>query len=514
MVHCLLCGTPYTVNDAYCPGEQCGTDLHGQRTGDPACAVQAWCEPRRTTAAPGETVVVTLTLRNAGSAPDRYDPETPRDVGRRIGLDTSGPPDVYPGEERAWTIVYTVPVDVEDAIAPAGLFGLGGVDAGGGSAYEESARVVEETDVRMRVVSARDMRVAACAPFSVRVVSTDRDDRAPDGGPGHSPGGPTDPYRVRERRGGNRGARIAGAAVATVAAIVVALLVGMAMAGSDDNGKPAAKTSPARTTGSSTTGSGTASASTGPVSEAPVTSTPEASDSASASASASASSSPSASTNAPDKLTVPDVLGRTEAQGLAVLRSGGFRPAVIGSGGTIVSSDPAPGKKVDRAKPDIVIVMSGAVNSPAPPPPTTAPQGTPIPAVVGRSTSEAQARLQAVGLQAAVVEMETSASAPDTVVRSDPGAGRLVPNGSTVTLTIARAPAPTSSPTTTPAPAIVGLTVGAARAKLRESGLTLAVDDAQSGCRVASQSPGEGADVAVGGTVSATMATGCARVPR
>ncbi|MYV99045.1 PASTA domain-containing protein [Streptomyces sp. SID3343] len=507
MVHCLLCGTPYDLNDAYCPGEQCGTDLHGQRTGDPACAVQAWCEPRRLTAAPGETVMVTLTLRNAGSAPDRYDPEIPRDVGRRIGLDRTGPPDVYPGEERAWTIVYTVPVDVEDSIAPSGLFGLGGMDADGGSAYEQTSHVVEETDVAVRVVSARDMRVSARAPFSVRVVSTDRDDDR--GGPARSPSGPPGPYRDREHRNGRRGARIAGAAVATVAAIVVALLVGMAMAGSDGKSRPAAESTANGTARPSTTSGAT----TTPTVEAPVTGTPD--ETASASDSTSASPSTSTSTSAPGKLTVPDVVGRTEAQGVAMLRERGFRPAVVGSGGTVVSTDPSAGRKVDRDKPDVVVVMSGSAASPGPPATTAAPpplRQTPVPAVVGRSTSEAQSRLQAVGLGVALVEVESSTTPPDTVVRSNPGAGRLVPDGSTVTLTIARAPAPATSappPETTKAPGIVGLAVDRARERVRLAGLTLDVDDPQSKCTVASQSPQEGADVRVGGAVSATMATAC-----
>jgi beta-lactam-binding protein with PASTA domain len=503
MVHCLLCGTAYTLTDPYCPGEQCGTDLHGQRTGDPACAVQAWCEPRRLTAGPGETVMVTLTLRNAGTAPDRYDPEIPRDVGRRVGLDRSGPPDVYPGEERVWTIVYTVPVDVGDSIAPSDLFGLGGMEADGGSAFEEASHVVEETEVAVRVVSARDMRVSACAPFSVRVVSTDRDhDRD---GSASAPSGSARPRRDREHRSGRRGARIAGAAVATVAAIVVALLVGMAMAGSNGQGKPAAKS----TTNGSARPSATSGASGTPAVEAPVTSTPDESTSASDSATAS----PSTSTSAPGKLTVPDVVGRTEAQGVALLRERGFRPAVVGSGGTIVSTDPGAGRKVDRDKADIVVTMSGSAASPGPPATTTAPappRQTPVPAVVGRSTSEARSRLEAVGLGVALVEVESSTASPDTVVRSNPGAGRLVPDGSTVTLTVARAPAPATSsppPATTKAPGIVGLTVDGARARLRESGLTLAVDDPQSTCTVASQSPGEGAEVRAGGAVSATMAT-------
>jgi len=300
MAHCLLCGTPYVETDAYCPGEQCGTDLHGQRAGDPTCAVQAWCEPRRVTAAPGETVVVTLTLRNAGTAPDRYDPEIPRDVGRRIGLDRPGPPDVHPGERRSWTIVYTVPADIAETAAPGGLFGLGDVGVeGGGSAYEDDSRVVEDAEVALRVVSQRDMRIAASAPFSVRVLAGDRDDD------GFARGGPVaDPYDDRPRRGG-RG-RVVGAVLATVAAIVVAVLIGMAVAGSGGDDTPAAGTSmspsaSARSTGSAS-GEPSDGASPGPSASAST------SASASASASASTSVSASASTSAPDRVTVPDVV--------------------------------------------------------------------------------------------------------------------------------------------------------------------------------------------------------------
>lgn len=426
MVHCLLCGTPYLETDAYCPGEQCGTDLHGQRMGDPACAVQAWCEPRRITAAAGETVMVTLTLRNAGSAPDRYDPELPRDVGRRIGLDRPGSPDVYPGETRIWTIVYTVPPDIEDQVAPSGMFGLGEVGAdSGGSAFEPVSRVVEESEVPVRVVSARDMRVSACAPFSVRVVSTDRD---PDGGR-RPVGAPVDPYHDdRERRGGKRRTRIAGAVAATVAAIVAALLIGMAMAGSDDK-KPAARIGPTGSAASSAAFSPAAA----PTTEAPVTSTPDASDSA------------SPSTGAPGKLTVPNVVGMTEAQGVALLREKGFRGVVKGTGGTIASTDPAAGKKVDRDKAEIVVTMSGVrTTPPVTRPPITirptdpaspsAPVTTTVPPLSGLTVADATTALKSVRLN---IGLPAGASRSDVVTGSTPGSGEVVAIGTTVTVSVA-----------------------------------------------------------------------------
>ncbi|MFF7242744.1 PASTA domain-containing protein [Embleya sp. NPDC008237] len=429
MVHCLLCGTPYLETDAYCPGEQCGTDLHGQRMGDPECAVQAWCEPRRITAAPGETVMVALTLRNAGSAPDRYDCELPRDVGRRIGLDRPGPPDVYPGETRVWTIVYTVPLDIADQVPPGGLFGLGEVGRdSGGSAFEQTSRVVEESDVPVRVVSARDMRVAACAPFSVRVVSTDRDNDSPGGRAG---GAPTNPHHDdRARRGGGRRSRIVAAVLATVAAIVVAVLVGMAMAGSDDT-KPAARTDP---TGAAPSASATRSAAV-PTTEAPVTSTPDPSDSAS----------PSTSTSAPGKLTVPNVVGMTEAQGVALLRERGFRGTVRGTGGTIASTDPAAGRKVDRDKAEIVVVMSGVRTSPPITRPSTsttptdpasssAPATTTVPPLSGLTVAQAGTALRNARLD---IALPPGASRNDVVSGSDPKSGDVVPVGTTVTVSVA-----------------------------------------------------------------------------
>ncbi|MGC0416588.1 PASTA domain-containing protein [Embleya sp. AB8] len=428
MVHCLLCGTPYPETDAYCPGEQCGTDLHGQRMGDPALAVQAWCEPRRITAAPGETVMVTLTLRNAGSAPDRYDPELPRDAGRRIGLDRPGPPDVYPGEERVWTIVYTVPPDIEEQLAPSGIFGLGevGTDSGG-SAFEDTEHVVEETDVAVRVVSERDMRVAACAPFSVRVVAT-----GDEAAGGRAAGAPPDPYDgERGRRAGNRRTRIAAAVFGTVAAIVVALLIGMAMAGSDDT-KPAAKTRPSTAEPYATT------AGPGPTTEAPVTSTPDPSDSA------------GPSSSAPERLTVPNVVGMTEAQGVAVLREKGFRGTVKGSGGTIVSTDPAAGRKVDRDQADVVVVMSGSrttapatrpvtTGSPADSTPPVSPTTT-VPPLRGLSVSEADSQLASVDLVAKFVQVPTDGVPEGTVIGSSPAAGTALGRGSTVTVNVASAP--------------------------------------------------------------------------
>lgn len=498
MAHCLLCGTPYVETDAYCPGEQCGTDLHGQRAGDPTCAVQAWCEPRRVTAAPGETVVVTLTLRNAGTAPDRYDPELPGDLARRIGLDRSGPPDVQPGGRRAWTIVYTVPADIAETAVTGGLFGLGDVGVeGGGSAYEDASRVVEDTEVAVRVVSRRDMRIAASAPFSVRVLSTDGDG---DGG-GFARGGPAvDPYDDEPRRG--RRGRVVGAVLATVAAIVVAVLIGMAMAGSGGDDSPAAGAADSSSASARSTGSPSAGPAGGDSPGPSASASTSASASVSASASTSASPSPSASpgTSAPpEQVTVPDVVGRTRDRAVSTLRALGFRVTVFGTGARVASTDPAPGTRVDRDGAAVTVTMV----APLPAPATTAPapRTVAVPKVVGFASSEAAARLEAVGLRATVVDVERAGSEPDTVVDSSPAAGRVVALGSSVTLRVVREPAPTRSAV----PDVAKLDLAAARAKAKAAGFGLTANDEDSVCRVETQSPAADTLAVEGSVVSVVM---------
>jgi beta-lactam-binding protein with PASTA domain len=466
-------------------------------------------------AEPGETVLVTLTLRNAGSAMDRYEPDVPMDAGGRMGVDRAGFPDVYAGEQRVWTIVYTVPSDGgDDGFSGAGTgvgagagdgrgaFGLGGIDSGGGSAFEEPAeRFPERVDVSVRVGSVADVRVAACAVFSVRVVAAGQADGFAPVPTRHDVG---DSYGDDDdRRGGgdgNRKVRIAGATIATVVAVVLAVLVGMAVAKPGDDKKPAAKnavpTSMPEASGAATGASASASAE---------------SESAAATPSTSATATPSPSATA--AVTVPNVVGMTQAQGLAALRDKGFRPTVVGTGDKIASTDPAPGKKVDRAKTSITVTLS-ATPATSSPPPSTGAANPPdakvsVPGVANMTYAQAEARLTDQGFTVARVDEISADAAAGTVLRTNPGDGAMVVPGTKVTVTVAKA-----DDTMTVVPRIYDRYMPDAIATLQAAGLSFkppydVARDYQRMCRLSEFTPAEGTRVRKGSTITVLRVVGC-----
>ena len=84
---------------------------------------------------------------------------------------------------------------------------------------------------------------------------------------------------------------------------------------------------------------------------------------------------------------------------------------------------------------------------PAPAPPVTGPAG-PVPAVVGMTTEQASATLQAAGFGVRVVAAATTAGPPGTVLDQSPDGGTQLGAGASVTVVAVPAPAP---PPTTPA---------------------------------------------------------------
>jgi len=458
-------------------------------------------------AEPGETVVITLTVRNAGAVPDRYEPDMAPDVARRVGLDRSGPPELRPGEERVWTVVHTVAPDAGSAADDRDtMFGLGGIDDGGGSAYEDAAPSTVTVGVPIRVVSASDPRVAACARFGVRVPAV---------GVAAVAGGAAGPYDDRydddPRDDHRRKRRRTGVVVATVVAVVAAILVGMAVAGTGGDKSPAARSTPGTSL----------SASAHETSE-------DGADTATEAATETGSASPSASTGA--RVTVPDVVGMTKAQGLAALRAEGLKPTTTGTGDRIASTDPAPGAKVDRAKPAITVTLTAATPTAAattatpsaPPSSTPAPgetapgPGVPsapddrlvkVPDVAGLTYVQAQARLMAQGFTVGRVD-EISTKAVGTVLRASPGAGAKVARGTRVTVTVAKA-----DDTMTTVPRIKGLRIAAARDVLHAAGLVFEPKyenyDPEAWCTPAEFTPGEGQRVPRGTVIDVTRVYGC-----
>ncbi|WP_331768985.1 hypothetical protein OG948_34545 (plasmid) [Embleya sp. NBC_00888] len=218
VLRCVLCRSPYRETDVHCPGGQCGADLDAQRSRNSAYAVQAWCEPREVTARPGETVLVKLTLRNAGSALDRYEPQPAADAKLRTAVDRTGPPDVFPGEKRVWYIMHRVARDDYDTMAPndgdTPVSGLEGTNSRDGDTVGEPTEdptrpVPTEIDVSIRVVSTRDPWTAAGARFTIRVAPTHRGEGLASAPHPES----VDPHANDRGGGGYRRLRTTGAAV-------------------------------------------------------------------------------------------------------------------------------------------------------------------------------------------------------------------------------------------------------------------------------------------------------------
>jgi serine/threonine-protein kinase len=107
--------------------------------------------------------------------------------------------------------------------------------------------------------------------------------------------------------------------------------------------------------------------------------------------------------------------------------------------GYVLSSTPAAGQQVDKDSLVNITVSNGKAT---------------VPDVVGKSESEAKSQLQqAGGFDVTVDTVEDGTVSPGTVVDQKPSAGTKVKRGSTVRITVAKAPPPPpTSPTPTPTP--------------------------------------------------------------
>jgi len=145
----------------------------------------------------------------------------------------------------------------------------------------------------------------------------------------------------------------------------------------------------------------------------------------------------------PPRETVPDVVGQTRTEAVDALAAAGFENEVAEAfsdkkAGIVVSQDPKAGAQLDEGGTVALTVSKG---------------GRPVivPDVVGTPSSEATAKLQAVGLKANVVGVPSSEAA-GTVVAQSPAAGKDAHAGDTVRLNVAKAPGTTTTQPAATAP--------------------------------------------------------------
>jgi serine/threonine-protein kinase len=202
----------------------------------------------------------------------------------------------------------------------------------------------------------------------------------------------------------------------------------------------------------------------------------------------------------PNKVQVPQLNNLKQEDAEAALRAVALEPQVelvkntSVSEGFVFEQDPQPNTEVDKGSRVIIRVSSG--------------DGLPpVPDVVNLPVLEATNRLTAAGFTTRNVE-ENSPTAPAGIVtRTDPPAGSKLARGETrVTIFVSRG-APTTTVGKVPVPNVIGVDEGTARSRLANAGLGVQIQTTPGGTpgRVKSQSPGAGARVDSGSTVTIVL---------
>jgi serine/threonine-protein kinase len=199
--------------------------------------------------------------------------------------------------------------------------------------------------------------------------------------------------------------------------------------------------------------------------------------------------------NGPTTVKVPDVVGIDQTDARRRLRRARLTPEVQRESstkvteGTVIRTDPGPGRLVERDSSVTLVVSSG-------------PGEAVVPNVVGEDQESAVAALRAKGLSPIVRERSSSEPA-DTVVDQTPAAGQRVDEGSSVTIFV-------SDGKVAEVPDVTGLTQDDAEAELRDAGFRVSVrtretDQPDEDGTVLSQSPQGGAERRQDATVTITV---------
>ena len=141
----------------------------------------------------------------------------------------------------------------------------------------------------------------------------------------------------------------------------------------------------------------------------------------------------------PGDMEIPDVEGQSESDAMNTLNEAGFenvttdtRPDDEISQGNAIGTDPPSGSEVTADSEVTLLISSG-------------PAQVTIPDLQGMTQEDARSALEELGLSAQFEEREDDQAPEGTVINQAPGTGQSVNPGTTVTVTIARAP--TDEPT-------------------------------------------------------------------
>jgi beta-lactam-binding protein with PASTA domain/tRNA A-37 threonylcarbamoyl transferase component Bud32 len=195
------------------------------------------------------------------------------------------------------------------------------------------------------------------------------------------------------------------------------------------------------------------------------------------------------------KVTVPDVVGASQAAAEKALRDKGFSTdstfeTSTRHQGEVIGQDPSGGTEAKKGS-TVHLTVSGGPGQAA------------VPSVSGLSRSAATKQLTKTGFKVAVVEQSDDTVPKDHVIETRPPEGTPLDRGSTVTLVVSKGPEQVAVPDET------GKTLDDARNDLENAGFKVSVtrqESTQPVDQVLSQSPTGGTQAAKGSTVKLTVA--------
>jgi serine/threonine-protein kinase len=166
----------------------------------------------------------------------------------------------------------------------------------------------------------------------------------------------------------------------------------------------------------------------------------------------------------PGTADVPDVAGMTLPQAMKALKDRGFRVDFV----QVFSETVEKGRVVDTRPPGRTQLNKGSKVTIEV---SRGPETAPVPDVVGKTEGAARALLGDAGFEVTTTKQESDTQTPGTVISSDPAARTVRPKGTTVTLTVAKAPK------TFAVPSVEGLGVDRALRRLSAKGFRFAVQE-------------------------------------
>jgi serine/threonine-protein kinase len=202
----------------------------------------------------------------------------------------------------------------------------------------------------------------------------------------------------------------------------------------------------------------------------------------------------------PNQARVPDVRFETLDRARQELDAAGFavdieRRADPAPVDTVVGQAPRPGEKIDEGATVTLTVSNG-------------PSTVKVPDVLGLVERDARRRIRSAGLRAAIQKESSTSVLEGNVIRTDPGAGRAIERGDSVTLFVS------TGPKQIVIPDVTGLDESDAFARLDKLGLNVRSQERQSReptDTVVEQTPPGGQEVAEGSTVTLFVSNGSVR---